>query len=174
MDGNTESLLAVNDADGLCRVVMQLVVFLLLHDALLVKAVQPVGDDAHERLGQVGNAVGKVGIELLHHLQLRLLIIFIIGLVAAQGTVALLTDNTLRLIDGEIVWGRELWVFPGLPLFHLEVAAVVAWHSPHHNANCGQDQRCAYQNIAPLEIVFQKYAAHFALFWCKDTKKLRV
>ena len=102
--------------------------------------MQTVGDNLNIAGGQVGDAVSIVLQEFLYHLLLCLLMVFVVGLILAQGTVALLTDDTLRLVDGKVEGGREVSVFPGLALLYMEVAATVVRHGPYGDGNSDDNE----------------------------------
>ena len=89
------------------------------------------------------NTVGKIGAELAYHATLRLLVVFVVGLIVLHQAVFLGIDGGFRLINGEIEGGGEVGIFPWFALFGKEIVAAVAGNRPHDQQHGNGDECCA-------------------------------
>ena len=154
-------VLATDDPDLSCRVLMQTGKFRTVHDTLVIEVAQTVGDDAQVVVAQARDTVAVVLIELSDLFACDVIIDDIIGLIEVHQTVALGFHGGLTLIDGEVERGAQVVVAPGLALFDLEGAVAVPGHQPYNDGH-GTGHDCQTdEEIAPRDIVFCIKTAHF-------------
>jgi hypothetical protein len=77
--------------------------------------------------------------------------VFVVRLILAKGTVTLLSDNRVRLVDGEVKRGCEVGIFPGLSLFYMKIATIVVWHGPNGDGYGNNNEYTSGQNVPPME-----------------------
>ena len=79
------------------------------------------------------------------------MMVFVVGLILAQCTVAFLTDNAFRLVDREVERCREISIFPRFPFLYMEVATTVVWHRPNGDGDSDNNEYCSGENITPMQ-----------------------
>ena len=124
-------MFVVDNADHVRRVFLQLFILFRLHDALLIEAVQPVGDDADIVFWQVGDAIGIVRGELAHHAGLGGDVEVVIGLILPHDAVAFAFDSGVGLVNREVEGCCQLLILPWLSELDMEGVVGIVWHGPN-------------------------------------------
>ena len=171
-DSFAVGIFSVDDANHTGSVAMQIVILGGVHDTLIIEVTQTVGNDAQVVVVEAWDAVGVVFMELAYLLTCHILVDDVVGLVEFHKTVALLADDIVTLVYGEVEGGVEVAVDPGAPFLYVEAEFVGAWHEPHDDSDGTYDEGGGYEDIAPAEIALDVETTHYvALFGAKIQKK---
>ena len=160
IDGHTAGVLAVDNADKACGILMQVVILGAVHNTCGVEVSQTVGDNAQVVITEAGDAVGVVFIELPYLITRYILVNDVIGFVELHETVALFADDLIALVNGEVEGCAEVGVDPRASFLNVETEFVGAWHKPDDDGNGAYDECGTDEKIAPREVVLKIETTH--------------
>ena len=161
MHRHTLHLLTRDDLHHRRRVLRQLVEVRRVHDAGLIELVQLGIEQILIGCRQPWQSVLEVGKELLYHLLLDGLIVFVVGLQGVQQRVLLALDHLVGFVDGEVELRNHRSVGPRLVDAVSELLSFLTRHEPNDECHGDDDNGASCEEIAPIIHFVAMYSVHF-------------